>query len=93
MSENQVEEKKGWSWLGFFFAPYYYSGYGELKKGIIFAMLAGIPLVALVVGVYGGLKAREELPIKKQNFNWKNVGIAVVINFIFLVAIQALFLS
>ncbi|EQB34855.1 hypothetical protein M947_10315 [Sulfurimonas hongkongensis] len=20
MSENQVEEKKGWSWLGFFFA-------------------------------------------------------------------------
>jgi len=90
MSENQVEEKKGWSWLGFFFAPYYYAGYGDLKKGIIFALLAGIPFVALIVGVYGGLKAREELPIKKQDFNWKNVGIAVVVYFIAFVSIQLL---
>ncbi len=88
MSENQVEEKKGWSWLGFFFAPYYYAGYGDLQKGIIFAVLAGIPFVALIVGIYGGLKAKQELPIKQQNFQWKNVGIAVVINFIVLVAIQ-----
>ena len=35
MEENQVEEKQGWSWLGFFFAPHYYAGYGSLQKGII----------------------------------------------------------
>jgi len=29
MQENQVEEKKGWSWMGFLFAPHYYAGYGK----------------------------------------------------------------
>lgn len=37
----EIEEKKGWSWLGFLFMPYYYAGYGALQKGIIFAILAG----------------------------------------------------
>jgi len=88
MSENQVEEKKGWSWLGFFFAPYYYAGYGDLKRGLIFAVLYAIPFIALAIGIYGGLKAKKELPIKQQEFQWKNVGIAVVVNFIAIVAIQ-----
>lgn len=90
MSENQVEEKKGWSWLGFFFAPHYYAGYGDLQKGVIFAVLAGIPFVALLVGVYGGLKAKQELPIKQQEFQWKNVGITSVTNLVALIAISAI---
>jgi len=90
MSENQVEEKKGWSWLGFFFAPYYYAGYGELQKGIILAVISGIPLLGLLAGVYGGLKAKQELPIKQQPFNWKNVGIAAVVNIMIFTSIQLL---
>ena len=88
MSENQAKEKKGWSWLGFFFAPYYYAGYGDLKKGFIFAILYGIPFIGLIAGIYGGLKARQELPIKQQEFQWKNVGIVAVVNFVILIAIQ-----
>ena len=62
------------------FAPYYYAGYGELKKGLILAVISGlIPLFAIFVGVHGGLKAKKELPIGNQEFNWKNVGIAVVV--------------
>lgn len=33
MSEDG-NKNKGWSWLGFFFAPYYYAGYGKLGKGM-----------------------------------------------------------
>lgn len=75
-----MEEKKGWSWLGFFFAPYYYAGYGNLPKGLVLAVISGIvPLFAIVVGVYGGLKAKKELPIGQQAFNWKNFGIALAV--------------
>ena len=90
MEENQVEEKQGWSWLGFFFAPHYYAGYGSLQKGIIFAVIAGIPFMAILVGAYGGLKAKQELPIKEQNFQWKNVGITSIVNIIALVTISAI---
>jgi len=77
---EQTEVKQGWSWLGFFFAPYYYAGYGNLQKGLILAVVSGLmPLFAIFVGVYGGLKAKKELPIGNQEFNWKNVGIAVVV--------------
>jgi len=77
---EQTEVKQGWSWLGFFFAPYYYAGYGNLQKGLILAVVSGLmPLFAIFVGVYGGLKAKQELPIGNQEFNWKNVGIAVVV--------------
>ncbi|MCK9477796.1 MAG: hypothetical protein M0R46_17925 [Candidatus Muirbacterium halophilum] len=80
MSENQVEEKKGWSWLGFFFAPHYYAGYGNLKIGIIIAVIGGImPLFSIFTGIYGGMKAKKELPIGEQEFKWANVGITVVI--------------
>lgn len=70
-----MENKKGWSWIGFLFAPHYYAGYGQLKKGLLLAVISGImPLVAVAVGIYGGLKARKELPIKEVAFNWKNVA-------------------
>lgn len=75
-----MEEKKGWSWMGFLFAPYYYAGYGNLNKGLVLAVISGLmPLFAIVVCVYGGIKAKEELPIGETEFNWKNVGIALVV--------------
>ena len=36
------EEIKGWSWLGFLFMPYYYAGYGDLKKGLSVAVFIGV---------------------------------------------------
>lgn len=62
-----MEEKKGWSWLGFFFAPYYYAGYGNLPKGLVLAVISGIvPLFAIVVGVYGGLKAKKSYQLDNK---------------------------
>ena len=92
---EQTEVKQGWSWLGFFFAPYYYAGYGNLQKGLILAVVSGlIPLFAIFVGVYGGLKVKKELPIGNVDFNWKNVGITLVvllvISFISMTVIQSM---
>lgn len=36
------EEIKSWSWLGFLFMPYYYAGYGDLKKGLSVAVFIGV---------------------------------------------------
>lgn len=88
MSENQVEEKKGWSWLGFFFAPFYYAGYGQLAIGILFVILWDIPFVGLIVAIYAGLRARKELPIKQQEFQWKDVGIVLLFNIIFITVVN-----
>ncbi len=77
MSENQVEEKKGWSWLGFFFAPYYYAGYGKVKKGVIYAIIGAFPLFGLIIGIIAGKNARKDLPIGKQDFKWANVALTV----------------
>ncbi len=75
-----VQKEEGWSWMGFFFAPYYYAGYGKLKAGIIMAVLLGImPLVGIIVGFYGGWHAKRELPIKEVEFDWKNVGLTVLV--------------
>ena len=102
------EEIKGWSWLGFLFMPYYYAGYGELKKGIVLSIIAGlmagvqtessvviliIILVGLSIAVYGGLNGRKELPIKKQKFSWKNVMIAIGVYIVAMVISTMLFLS
>jgi len=77
--------------------PYYYAGYGDLKKGItvaaVLGLFAGVQydthiiiiiiglLLGLVVAIYGGIKAKKELPVKKQKFSWLNVfyaGLAYV---------------
>lgn len=91
--EENIEEKKGWSWLGFLFAPSYYSGYGDMKKGLIFALISGFPLFALFVGIYGGLKAKKELPIGEIDFKWANVAIAVVVTIITSVILQTVIAS
>ena len=66
-------EKKGWSWLGFFFAPFYYAGYRRFGKGLFLLFLGLIPIFGLVAYIYGGLKAKKELPIGKEKFSWVNV--------------------
>lgn len=94
-TQENTAVKKRWSWLGFFFMPYYYAGYGALQKGIITAAVMGLfagiqderyitlMVISLIVGlsiaIYGGLKAKEELPVKQQKFNWVNVLIAVFV--------------
>ena len=88
MSENQNEEKKGWSWLGFFFAPHYYAGYGEVKKGIIYAIIGAFPSFGLIIGIIAGRSARKDLPIGKQDFKWANVGITVAVNIVFAIILQ-----
>ena len=80
MSETQ-ENKTGWSWKGFFFAPYYYAGYGKLLKGIWLAVVTVLlPVIGLIaVAIVGGKYARKELTIGEVDFNWKNVGIVLAI--------------
>jgi hypothetical protein len=104
-----MEEKKGWSWLGFLFMPYYYAGYGALQKGSIFAILTGFiagievgtSVVALIIvlfigigtAIYGGMNAKKELPVGKQDFSWKNVIIATVAYTIAMFISSILFLA
>ncbi len=81
MSNAELVESrlKSFSWLGFFFAPYYYAGYGKAVKGIIMAVIGFIPLTSLIVAIYGGLQAKKELPVREQEFNWLHaIGVFVV---------------
>jgi len=76
-SENIQEDKtpiqkKGWSWYGFFFAPYYYIGYGKNLIGIIFFILTIIPYVGIIIAIIGGINAKKDLPIGEIKFNWTN---------------------
>lgn len=64
--------KKGWSWLGFFFGPYYYAGYGMFKKGIILGFLSIIPIIGFGIPIYCGIKAKKELPVGEKPFDWKS---------------------
>jgi hypothetical protein len=84
-------EKKGFSWMGFLFGPHYYSGYGDLKKGIILTLLCFMPLTALGVSIHCGLKANKELPVGQTAFNWKNVGITVAIIVIMVIIEEGVF--
>ena len=69
----------GFSWMSLFFAPYYYAGYGKFKKGLLYAFIGVIPLTSIIVNLYAGFKAKKELPIKKQNFNWgPAIGVFVI---------------
>ncbi len=76
-------EKKGWSWLGFLFAPFYYAGYGKFVKGLLLFFIGIVPLFGLMAFIYGGLRAKKDLPINMQKFRWLNVigliGIGVAI--------------
>lgn len=89
MLKVQEEEKKGWSWLGFLFTPYYYAGYGNLKKGITYAIVGAFPLFGLIIAVIGGINAKKNLPIGKQKFKWINVVMALTLTIVSATAIKA----
>ena len=88
--EEVKEGKKGWNWLGFLFAPLYYSGYGDMKKGLAFAAIGAFPLFGLFIAIYGGLKANEELPVGKTVFQWTNAGIAFAVGMTSFIAMSLL---
>ena len=67
---TEVNNQTGFSWMALLFAPYYYSGYGKILKGIVFAVLGFIPLTAIIVNLYAATKAKKELPIGIQSFKW-----------------------
>ena len=90
MSEVQAEKKRGWSWLGFCFAPYYYAGYGDLKKGCIYAIIGAFPLFGIIIGIIAGKNARKDLPIGEEDFKWKNVAITVVLTVVSALIMQTL---
>ena len=70
MIETQNKEQNGFSWMAFLFAPYYYTGYGKFKQGLVFAVIGFIPLTSLIVNIYAARKAKKELPIGRQSFKW-----------------------
>ncbi|MFP4332825.1 MAG: hypothetical protein ACLFQJ_05950 [Campylobacterales bacterium] len=76
---SEISKKGGWSWMGFLFNSAYFSGYGKLQKGLIMAGIGGLlPIFGIIVAIYGGVKAKKELPIKEVEFSWaKAIGTAV----------------
>ncbi|MCJ2164689.1 MULTISPECIES: hypothetical protein [unclassified Pseudodesulfovibrio] len=64
--------KQGFSWMGLLFGGMYFAGYGKLVKGLIMGALSFIPLTAIAVHIYAGIKARKELPVGEQAFSWMN---------------------
>ena len=73
---ENTETKKGFNWVALFGGAHYYSGYGKLQKGLVLACIAGLlPLLAIVVGIYAGVKANKELPVKKIEFQWPKFAI------------------
>lgn len=76
---TQVEEKKGFSWMGLLFGGAYYAGYGQFAKGLIMAVISFIPLTALAVNIYAGFKAKKQLPIGGASFNWGAAVVAFII--------------
>lgn len=68
--------KTGFNWWAFFFNSMYYGGKGKLQKGLIMALFAWLPIFTIIIGVYCGKKANEEL--NEEGFDWKKaVGVFV----------------
>ena len=65
------EQKIKFNWIAFLFnGAAYYAGYGNIKKGLIMAVIGFLPLTVFFVNLYGGFKANSELPVKQQPFDW-----------------------
>lgn len=85
---EQVEKKKGFSWMGLLFGGMYYAGYGQLVKGLVMGVLSFIPLTMIIVNIYAGIKAKAELPVGERPFNWGNALVVLVVG----CAVSGLFL-
>ena len=74
--------------LAFFFAPGYYAGRGEIKKGIIYAILGSIPVVFVISPFVAAIKAKS---MKETSFHWgKAIGATLLHLFLVLVVLTAL---
>jgi hypothetical protein len=67
------------NWYALVFGPYYYAGYGKMSKGIVMALIGSLPITAIFVNVYAAIKANKDLPVGKQEFNWKDCLITLAI--------------
>lgn len=76
---EKAEGNKGFSWLGLFFGGAYYAGYGQWAKGLIMAILSFIPLTAIPVNIYAGLKAKKQLPVGEQAFEWPKAVLIFIV--------------
>lgn len=66
------------NWIALLGGAHYYSGYGHFKKGLILAVTAGIlPFLTILIALYAGFKASDELPIKKEPFQWRKFTISL----------------
>lgn len=88
--ENALVKKAGFNWLAFLFNSAYYAGKGKVKKGVIFALFAWLPIFMIPIGFYCGFKANSELT--EETFSWKNallvVAFQAVVGFVFLSAFK-----
>lgn len=69
----------GFNWRALLFNSVYYAGKGKFTKGLIFSLFAWLPLFAIPIGVYCGLKANNELT--QSQFDWKKAIIVAVVQF------------
>jgi hypothetical protein len=77
---SEVEQKKGFSWLGLLFGGAYYAGYGQLVKGLIMAAITGIFLIpGFFVHIYAGIKGKKDLPVGKHPFEWPKAIITAIV--------------
>lgn len=67
------------NWFALFFGPYYYAGYGKMRKGVVMAILGSMPITAIMVNIYAALNANKELPVGQIDFDWKSSLITLAI--------------
>ncbi|PAY01886.1 hypothetical protein CKO50_07395 [Pseudoalteromonas sp. HM-SA03] len=73
------EKPTGFSWWGLLGGAHYVSGYGDLRKGLILAVISGLlPLFAIIVAIYTGATANSNLQVKQIPFSWKNASISLL---------------
>jgi hypothetical protein len=72
-------EQKGFSWMGLLFGGAYYAGYGQFVKGLIMAAISFIPLTAIPVNIYAGIKAKKQLPVGAHPFEWPKASLVFLI--------------
>lgn len=76
MSENQIEEKKGWSRLSFFFTSYRYISCKNLQKGIIFGLFLSLVMTGCSDNTdlvkNGVMNFNKTITIGEAFNNWNN---------------------
>ena len=77
-SDPEPPPVKPFNLIAFFFAPFYYIGYGQYLRGLVFMLVSLVPVLALGVSVYAGFRANRELPIGQRPFDWRAVFLGAV---------------